>query len=88
MLVALVFFLQQVNVKKFEKLATLAEIEEENRHVIIRDLINFIEIFRKNETFDHIKSHKRTGFQPLSRKQYFGKTREGQFDTPAFSGLK
>ena len=35
---------------------------------------NFNEIFRKDVTYDSIKSHKKPGLQPLSRRYIFGKT--------------
>ena len=37
-------------------------------------MINFIDISRKNVTYDHIKSHKKSGLHPLFRKHNFGKT--------------
>ena len=35
---------------------------------------NFNEIFRKNMSYDNIKSYKKTGLNPLSRKYSLGKT--------------
>ena len=42
---------------------------------------NFNEVFRKNVVYDNIKSHKKTGFHPLTRKDLFR-------NPPAFLGLK
>ena len=38
---------------------------------------NFKEIFRKDVTYDNIKSHKKPGLNPLSRSYIFGKTTGG-----------
>ena len=40
--------------------------------------------------YNNIKSHKKTEFDPFSRKHIFGKTTGvgGQIDLPAFLGLK
>ena len=35
------------------------------------------EIFRKDVTYDNIKSHKKPGFQPLLRRYIYGKTTGG-----------
>ena len=40
-------------------------------------MMNFNEFFRKNVTYDDIKSHPKSGLQPLSRKHNFGKTTDG-----------
>ena len=37
-------------------------------------MINFTEIFRKDVTYDNIKSHKKPGLHALSRKCISGKT--------------
>ena len=37
------------------------------------DLMNFNEIFRKDVTFDSIKSHKKPGFHPLLKASFFEK---------------
>ena len=42
---------------------------------------NFNEVFRKNFVYDNIKSHRKTGFYPLTRKDLFR-------NPPAFLGLK
>ena len=47
MLTSLVF-LQQIIVKKSEKSAKIAKIDEQNLHIILNDVLNFNEIFRKN----------------------------------------
>ena len=39
--------------------------------------MNFNETFRKDVTYDNIKSHKKPGIQPLSRRYIFGKTTGG-----------
>ena len=36
------------------------------------DVRNFNEILRKNVRYDNIKSHKKTGLHPPSRKYFFG----------------
>ena len=40
-------------------------------------MMNCNEFFRKNVTYDDIKSHPKSGLQPLSRKHSFGKTTDG-----------
>ena len=57
MLTSLVF-LQQVNVKKSEKLAKIANIDKEN-------------LLRKNATDDELKSHQKSELHPLYRKHNF-----------------
>ena len=48
----------------------------------------FTDIFRKNITYDNIKSHKKSGLYLPSCKQNLGKTTGGsQIDQPAFLGL-
>ena len=37
-------------------------------------MTNFNGIFRKDVTYDNIKSHKKPGLHPLSRRYIFGKT--------------
>ena len=49
---------------------------------------NFNEIFRKDVTYDNIKSHKKTGFHSLFRRYIFGKTTGGSNRPPAFLRLK
>ena len=41
---------------------------------LLSDMINFTEIFRKDVTYDNIKSHKKPGLHALSRKCISGKT--------------
>ena len=60
--------MQQVNVKRCEKVPKIAKIEEEI-FISSDDLMNFNAIFKKNLTCDNIKSHKKSGLHPLSRKQ-------------------
>ena len=38
---------------------------------------NFIEIFRKDVTYDNFRSHKKAGLRPLSRKYFCGKITGG-----------
>ena len=40
-------------------------------------MVNFKEIFRKNVTYGNIKSHRKLGLHPPSRKRNFGKTAKG-----------
>ena len=61
--------------KNPKKLMKLVNIDEENLH-LLNDLRNFNEFFRKNVIYDNIKSHKKTGLHPLSRKYSYGKTTE------------
>ena len=43
-------------------------------------------MFRKDVTYDDIKSHKKAGLHPLSEKYIFGKTTgRGQIDPPPLS---
>ena len=43
---------------------------------VLQELRNFKEFFRKDMAFNDIKSHKKPGFYPLSRRYIFGKTAE------------
>ena len=43
----------------------IANIEQRNSSFLLSDLRNFNEIFRKDVTYDNIKSHKKPGFHPL-----------------------
>ena len=47
--------------------------------------MDLIASFRKNLTYDNIKSHKKSGLHPLSRKQILEKTieRRGQINLPS-----
>ena len=52
---------------------------------LLKDLRNFNKMFRKDVTYDNIKSHKKKELHPLSRRYIYGKTtRVGQFDPPIF----
>ena len=46
-----------------------------------------IEIFRKDVTYDNIKSRKKTGFHPLFKGYIFGKTTGGVNLTPSSSSF-
>ena len=72
--------LQQGNAKKSDKLIKLNNIEEQN----------FNEIFRKDVTYDNIKSHEKPGIHNFSEKHIFGKTTgwESNPSPPAFLGLR
>ena len=49
----------------------------------MNDLRNFSDIFRKNVSYDNIKSQKKSSPHPLSRKYICGKTTgENQIDPP------
>ena len=51
---------------------------------------NLNEMFRKDVTFDNVKSHKKGGFHPLFRRYIFGKTKgpgAGLTLPPAVLGL-
>ena len=50
--------------------------EEENLY-LQNDLRIFNEIFRKDVTYDNIKSHRKTRFHPLFGRYIFGKTSSG-----------
>ena len=39
---------------------------------------NFNEIFRKDVTYNNIKSHKKSGLHPLSKRYIFGNTTGGE----------
>ena len=45
-----------------------------NSSYFLKDLRNFNEIFRKDLTYDNIKSHKKLAFNPLFRRYIFRKT--------------
>ena len=51
---------------------------------------NFNEIFRKDVTYNIVKSHKKTGLHPVCRRYIFGKVTRGgggQIDLPqSFKG--
>ena len=53
-------------------------------------MMNFYQIFRKNLSYDNIKSHQKSGLHALSRKHNFGKItgRECQIDPTTFVGLE
>ena len=61
----------------------IANIEQINSSYLLNDLRNFNEIFKKYVTYNNIKSHKKQGFHPLSRRYIFQKTiGGGQIDPP------
>ena len=60
-------FLQQLKVKKFEKLAKIAYIDEENPRTSER-LLYFNEMYRKTATYNNVKNHKKSELQPISTK--------------------
>ena len=53
------------SVIKSEKPMKIVNINGEN---FLRHLTDFNEIFRKDVTYDNIKSHKKSGLQPLGRR--------------------
>ena len=58
------------------------------RENLLNDLSNFNEVFKKDVACDNIKSNKKAGLYPLSRKHMFGKTTGeggGQIDTSPLS---
>ena len=64
----------------------VANIDIEILHKFLNDLTNFSEIFRKDVTYDNIKSCKKTGFHPLFKTYIFQKIIEGsQSNAPSFS---
>ena len=73
MLIPLVF-LQQVNVKKSKKLTKIAKVDEKHLHTSERH-DEFQRNFQENVNCDNIKSHKKSGLHPLSRKHNFGTTK-------------
>ena len=53
----------------------IVNIDKESLQVL-QELRKFKEFFRKDMAFNNIKSHKKPGFYPLSRRYIFGKTAE------------
>ena len=51
--------LQKGDVKKSEKLMKIVNIDGRKSSYLLNDLRNFNEIFRKDMTYDDIKSHKK-----------------------------
>ena len=45
-----------------------------NSSYLLNDLRNFNEVFRKDVTYDNIKSYKKTGFHSLFKRYDFRKT--------------
>ena len=43
----------------------IANIEQRSSSYLLNNLRDFNEIFRKDVTYDNIKSHKKPGFHPL-----------------------
>ena len=54
-----------------------------NSSYLLNDLRHFSETFRKDVTYDNIKSHKKTGFHPLFRRYIFRKSTWGVKLTPS-----
>ena len=67
MLTSLVSLLQG-NVKKWEKLMKLVNNDKER--LLLNDLRNFNEIFRKDVPYDNIKSHRKPGLWRLSENTF------------------
>ena len=44
---------------------------------LLKVMRNFSDVFGENVAYDNIKSHKKTGFHPLSRKKHFWKNHRG-----------
>ena len=56
---------------------------------LLYDLRHFNEIFRKDVTYDNIKSQQENqDSTPLSRRSTFGKTTGGQFDEMSFLSMQ
>ena len=70
----------------------VVDIDEENLHIFRKkDFGNFNKISRKNVPYDDIKSHKKSGLYPYSRKHSFRKPKgqEGvKLTVSTFLGLK
>ena len=69
----LLVYLQLRNAKKSKKLVKIVNVDD----ILINlrnNLRNVNEIFRKNVSYDNIKSRQNPGLYPLSRKSSFGKT--------------
>ena len=62
----------------------VANIDIEILHKFLNDLTNFSEIFRKDVTYDNIKSCKKTGFHPLFKTYIFQKIIEVKVTPPPF----
>ena len=58
-----------------------------NSLFLLNDLRNFTGIFRKDVTYDNIKSHKNQGFTFSLEDTFLEKPQGGQNDPPAFVGL-
>ena len=72
MLTSLVY-LQQENLKKSKKLMKIVTTGEKKSSYFPKELSNFNETFKKGVPYDNIKSHKKTGLYPYSKKYSFGK---------------
>ena len=57
-----------------EKLMKILKMLTEKSSYLLNNLSNFNEIFGKDVTYDNVKSHKKRGLYPLSRRCSFGKT--------------
>ena len=73
MLMSLVFCNKEIS--KFEKLMKM--VRRRKSSYLLNDLRNFNEIFRKDVTYDNIKSHKKPGLHPVPEKHIFGKITGG-----------
>ena len=72
MLTSLVY-LQQGNLKKSKKLMKIVITGEKKSSYFPNELSSFNETFKKGVPYDNIKSHKKTGLYPYSKKYSFGK---------------
>ena len=76
-LVPLVFYNKESskNPKTWWQLMKIANIDTERESsYLLNNSRNFNETFRKNVTYDNIKSHKKSEFHPLFRRYIFEKT--------------
>ena len=76
-MLAPLFSLQQGNFKQSEKLMKIVNIEERTSY-LLNEYRNLNEIFRKDVTYDNIKSHTKTGLQSFSEKTHFWKNHSGE----------
>ena len=63
--------------KNIQKIVKNGKYLQRKSSYLPHSLKNLNEIFRKKVSYDNIKSHRKTGFYPLSRKNSFGKTAGG-----------
>ena len=62
------------DVSKIQKMCENSSYSRRKFSYLLNELRNFIEIFRKDVTYDNIKSHKKTELHPFSEKHIFEKT--------------